>query len=111
MKTEGVKNKGYTTIYTVYEAGVDFEPTDDLVTVKTVTRYNLHDGYRVWRVEAAIKRGMKTQFYHVVSDSSAGAVDKFLNIYPWLSSIRSVKPLNEEDTATVLNNPMRYPLW
>ena len=111
MKTEGVKNKGYTTIYTVYEAGVDFEPTDDLVTVKTVTRYNLHDGYRVWLIEAALKRDMKTQFYHVAEVNSAAAVNKFLTIFPWLSSIRSVKPLNEEDTATVLNNPMRYPLW
>lgn len=111
MKTEGIKNKGYTTIYTVYEAGVDFEPTDDLVTVKTVTRYSLHDGYRVWMVEAAIKRDMKTQFYHVAAVNSVTAVNKFLTLYPWLSYIRSVKLLSEEDTTTVLNNPMRYPLW
>lgn len=111
MRTEGVKNKGFTTIYTVYEAGVDFEPTDDLVTVKTVTRYSLHDGYRIWKVEAALKRGMKTQFYYVAAVNPATAVNKFLTIYPWLSSIRSVRPLNEEDTSTVLNNPMRYLLW
>lgn len=111
MKTEGIKNKGFTTIYTVYEAGVDFEQTDDLVSVKTVTRYSLHAGYAVWRVEAAIKKGMKTQFYHVAEINSVAAANKFLTIFPWLSAIRSVKPLNTEDTAAVLNNPMRYPLW
>lgn len=111
MKTEGVKHKGYTTIYTVYEAGVDFEPADDLVYVKTVKKYSLHDGYGVWRVEAAIKRDMKTQFYYVASVNSAAAVNKFLTIYPWLSAIRSVKQLCAEETETILNNPMRYPLW
>lgn len=111
MKTEGVKNKGFTTIYTVYEAGVDFEQTDDLVSVKTVTRYSLHTGYAVWRVEAAIKKGMKTQFYHVAAVNSATAVNKFITTCPWLSYIRSVKLLNAEDTDVVLNNPMRYPLW
>lgn len=111
MKTEGVKNKGFTTIYTVYEAGVDFEQTDDLVSVKTVTRYSLHTGYAVWRVEAAIKMGMKTQFYYVAEVNSAAAVNKFLTIYPWLSAIRSVKQLGAEETETILNNPMRYPLW
>lgn len=111
MKTEGVKRKGYTVFYRVYEAGVDFVQSDDLVIVKTVDRYSLHDGYGVWRVEAAIKRGMKTQFYYVAAVNSAAAVNKFLTVCPWLSSIRSVKPLNEECTAAVLNNPMRYSLW
>jgi hypothetical protein len=111
MKTEGVKSNGYTTIYTVYEAGVDFEQSCNLVNVKTVKQYSLHEGYRVWRVEAAIKRNIKTQFYYVAEVNSVAAVNKFLTIHPRLSAIRSVKLLGAEDTTTVLNNPMRYPLW
>lgn len=111
MKTEGVKRKGYTMFYRVYEAGVDFDATDDLVSMKTLDRYSLHDGYKVWRVEAALKKGMKTQFYHVAAVNSVTAVNKLLTTHPWLSYIRSIKLLNAEDTDVVLNNPMRYPLW
>ena len=111
MKTEGVKNKGFTTIYTVYEAGVDFEQTDDLVSVKTVTRYSLHTGYAVWRVEAAIKRGMKTQFYYIVAINAASAVNKFLTTYPWLSAIKSVGAVNKQLTDLILNSPHKYILW
>lgn len=111
MKTEGVKRRGYTLFYKVYEAGVDFEPTDDLVSMKTVDRYSLHDGYKVWRVEAALKRDMKTQFYYVAAVNSASAVNKFLTVYPWLVAIRSIKPLNEKETERILNNPARYNLW
>ena len=111
MRTEGVKRKGYTMFYKVYEVGVDFESTDDLVSMKTLHRYSLHDGYKVWRVEAALKRNMKTQFYYVAAVNSASAVNKFLTIYPWLTAIRTVKPLGTKETETILNNPVRYPLW
>lgn len=111
MKTEGVKCKGYTKLYKVYEAGVDFDADDDLVSIKTLDSYQLHAGYGLWLVEATHKKEMKTQFYHVAAVNSVTAVNKFLTTYPWLSYIRSVKLLNAEDTDVVLNNPMRYPLW
>lgn len=111
MKTEGVKRKGYTVFYRVYEAGVDFVQSDDLVIVKTVDRYSLHDGYGVWRVEAAIKRGMKTQFYYIVAINAASAVNKFLTTYPWLSAIKSVGAVNKQLTDLILNSPHKYILW
>lgn len=111
MKTEGVKRQGYTMFYRVYEAGVDFEPTDDLVSMKTLDRYSLHDGYKVWRVEAALKRDMKTQFYYIVAINAASAVNKFLTTYPWLSAIKSVGAVNKQLTDLILNNPYKYILW
>lgn len=111
MKIEGIKRQGYTMIYKVYEASVDFEPTDDLVTLKTLERYSLHDGYRLWRVEAGYSTHMKPCFYYVVAVHPAAAVNKFLTVTPWLSKIKSVKPMNKEETEQILNNPARYILW
>ena len=95
----------------VYEAGVDFEPTDELVTLKTLERYSLHDGYRLWRVEAAYSTNMKPCFYYVVAVNPAAAVNKFLTVTPWLSKIKSVKPMNKEEAEQILSNPARYLLW
>lgn len=111
MKTEGIKRQGYTALYKVYEAGVDFEPSDDLIALKTLDHYRLHDGYRLWRVEATYARPMKPSFYYVVSTSRAAAMSKFLNIAPWLSVIKSVVPLNEADAEIVLSNPAKFILW
>lgn len=111
MKIEGIKRQGYTMFYRVYEVGVDFKPTDDLVTLKTLERYSLHDGYRLWRVEAGYSTNMKPCFYHVVAVNPAAAVNKFLTVTPWLSKIKSVKPMNKEETEQILNNPARYILW
>lgn len=108
MRTEGVKRKGYTMFYKVYEAGIDFESVDDLVSMKTLHRYSLHDGYKVWRVEAALKRNMKTQFYYIAAVNSASAVNKFLTVFPNLIAIRSIKPTNEIETERILNNPAKY---
>lgn len=111
MKTEGIKRQGYTMFYKVYEAGVDFEPSDDLVAMKTLDHYRLHDGYRLWGVEATYSKNIKPCFYYVVSRNAAGAVNKFLTVTPWLSVIKSVKPLNETDAEVVLSNPAKFILW
>ena len=111
MKTEGVRRRGYTEIYHVFEPGVDFEPSDDLHLVKCLARYNLHDGFLVWQVEATYARNMKPAFYYVVSYSRAAAMSKFLNIAPWLGIIKSVVPLNEADAEVVLSNPAKFILW
>lgn len=103
MRTERIERSGYTMIYNVYEAG--------FTTRRVLSKYSLHEGYMVWRVEAALKRNMKTQFYHVVEVNSASAVNKFLTIHPRFSAIRSVKLLNAEDATAVLNQPTRYRLW
>lgn len=111
MKTEEWNRKGYTMVYNVSEAGIDFEPTDDLVKVSVLARYNLNEGYRVFQVGASYARSMKPCFYYVVAVNPAAAVNKFLTVTPWLSKIRSVKPMNKEETEQILNNPARYILW
>lgn len=111
MRTEEVKCRGYTKIYNVFEPGVDFDPSDDLQLVKCLARYNLHDGFLVWQVEATYARNMKPSFYYVVSTSKSGALNKFMSETPWLSVIMSIAPLSEEDGATVLNNPAKFILW
>ena len=111
MKTQRTIRKGYTIYYTVYEAGVDFEPSDSLIAIKTLKQYRLHDGYRLWRVDAGYSTHIKPCFYYVVAVNPASAVNKFLTITPWLSKIKSVKPMNNEETEQILNNPARYLLW
>lgn len=113
MKTEGVKREGYTMIYNVYEAGVDFEPSDDLVTLKCLAKYNLHKGYRIWRIGAtqADKRHMKCRFYFVVSTSKVDAMNKFLNIVPWPAVVKSVTQLSDGDTKMILAKPAKFILW
>lgn len=108
MKIEGIKRQGYTMFYKVYEAGVDFEPTDDLATLKTLERYSLHDGYRLWRVEATYARNAKPVFYYVISTSKAVALNKFLSIFPWLSVVMHIEKLSEEDAEKVLSCPAKY---
>lgn len=110
MKTEGVKYKGYTKLYKVYEAGVDFDADDDLVSIKTLDSYQLHAGYGLWLVEATHKKEMKTQFYHVAAVNSADAVNKLLST-KWVSVIISVKQLRDEDVQKVLSCPAKYMLW
>lgn len=111
MKTEEIKRHGYTLIYNVYEAGVDFEQSDDLVALKTLARYDLHPGYGLWRVEATYANQVKHGFYYVVSTSRAAAMSKFLNIAPWLAIIKSVVPLSNEDAEVVLSNPAKFIMW
>lgn len=101
----------YTMLYSVYEPGVDFEPSDDLHALKILTGYRLHPGCVLWRVEATYARNTKPVFYYVVSTSRAAAMSKFLNIAPWLGIIKSVVPLNEADAEVVLNNPAKFILW
>ena len=108
MKTEGVKRRGYTEIYHVFEPGVDFEPSDDLHLVKCLARYNLHDGFLVWQVEATYARNMKPAFYYVISTSKAVALNKFLSIFPWLSVVMHIEKLSEEDAEKVLSCPAKY---
>lgn len=110
MKTEGVKCKGYTKLYKVFEAGVDFDTDDDLVSIKTLASYQLHAGYGLWRVEATHKKGMKTQFYHVAAINSADAANKLLST-KWVSVIVSMKQLRDEDAQQVLSCPAKYMLW
>ena len=111
MKTEGVRRQGYTMIYNVFEAGIDFDLSDDLITLKCLARCDLHEGYRVWQVGATYARNMKPTFYYVVATSGAAAMSKFLNIAPWLGIIKSVVPLNEADAEVVLSNPAKFILW
>lgn len=111
MKIEEIKRLGYTMLYSVYEPGVDFDPSDDLYVLKTLTGYRLHTGYGLWMVEATYARSVKPVFYYVVSTSRAAAMSKFLNIAPWLSIIKSVVPLNEADAEVVLSNPAKFILW
>lgn len=108
MKIEGIKRQGYTMFYKVYEAGVDFEPTDDLVTLKTLERYSLHDGYRLWRVEAAYSTNMKPCFYYVISPSKAVTLNKFTTIFPWLTVIMHINVVSPEETEMILSSPARY---
>lgn len=111
MKIEEIKCRGYTMLYSVYEPGVDFEPSDDLHALKILTGYRLHPGCVLWRVEATYARNVKPAFYYVVSYSRAAAMSKFLNIAPWLGIIKSVVPLNEADAEVVLSNPAKFILW
>lgn len=108
MKQEGVKRRGYTEIYHVFEPGVDFEPSDDLHLVKCLARYNLHDGFYVWQVEATYARNMKPTFYYVISTSKAVALNKFLSVFPWLSVVMHIEKLSEEDAEKVLSCPAKY---
>lgn len=108
MKIEGIKRQGYTMFYKVYEAGVDFEQTDDLVTLKTLERYSLHDGYRLWRVEATYSTNMKPCFYYVISPSKAVTLNKFTTIFPWLSVIMHINELSDEEAEIVLSCPAKY---
>ena len=101
MRTERIERSGYTMIYNVYEAG--------FTTRRVLSKYSLHEGYMVWRVEAALKRDMKTQFYHVAAVNSADAVNKLLST-KWVSAIISVKQLQDEDVQKVLSRPAKYML-
>ena len=111
MKIERVQRNGYTMVYNISEAGVDFDQTDDLVMLKVLARYELHEGYRVWQVGATYARNIKPPFYYIVSTSKVDAMSKFLSRAPWLSFVNSIVPLNEDDAATVLSNPAKFILW
>lgn len=108
MKTEEIKCRGYTMLYSVYEPGVDFEPSDDLCALKTLTGYSLHPGYGLWRVEATYARNVKPVFYYVISTSKAVALNKFLSIFPRLSVVMHIEKLSEEDAEKVLSCPAKY---
>lgn len=108
MKTEEWSRKGYTMVYNVYEAGIDFEPTDDLVRLKTLMRYNLHDGYRVWQIGASYARSMKPSFYYVISTIKSDALQKFRNIFSWLDVIFCIEPLLPDAAEEVLSSPAKY---
>ena len=108
MKTEEWNRKGYTMVYNVYEAGIDFEPTDDLVRLKTLVRYNLHSGYRVWQIGASYARSMKPSFYYVISTSKSSAKQKFRQIFSWLDVIYCVEPLLPDAAEEILSAPAKY---
>ena len=108
MKTEEWNRKGYTMVYNVYEAGIDFEPTDDLVRLKTLIRYNLHSGYRVWQIGASYAQSIKPSFYYVISDSKSGARQKFRRIFSWLDVISCIEPLLPDAAEEVLSCPAKY---
>ena len=111
MKIEGVKRKGYTMFYKVCEAGVDFEPSDGLIAIKSLEKYSLHDGYKLWKIEATYSVEIKPCFYYVVAVNSAAAVNRFLTVTPWLSKINSVRQLIDDEAEWVLENPMKHLLW
>ena len=108
MKTEEWSRRGYTMVYNVYEAGIDFEPTDDLVRLKTLMRYNLHDGYRVWQIGASYARSMKPSFYYVISTTKSDALQKFRNIFSWLDVIFCIEPLLPDAAEELLSAPSKY---
>ena len=108
MKTEEWNRKGYTMVYNVYEAGIDFEPTDDLVRLKTLVRYNLHSGYRVWQTGASYAQSIKPSFYYVISTSKSSAKQKFRQIFSWLDVIYCVEPLLPDAAEEILSAPMKY---
>lgn len=111
MKVECVRRLGYSIYYKVYEAGVDFEPSDSFCEVKTLSHYRLHAGYALWRLEAGYSRNMKPAFYYIIAKSSTEAIGKFLNVAPWLSLIKSIKRLGDSEATIVLNNPAKFILW
>lgn len=108
MKTEEWNRKGYTMVYNVYEAGIDFEPTDDLVRLKTLVRYNLNEGYRVFQVGASYARSIKPSFYYVISATKSDARQKFRKTFSWLDVISCVEPLLPDAAEEVLSSPAKY---
>lgn len=108
MKTEEWNRKGYTMVYNVSEAGVDFEPTDDLVKVSVLARYNLNAGYRVFQVGASYAQSIKPSFYYVISTSKSSAKEKFRRIFSWLDVISCIEPLLPDAAEEVLSCPAKY---
>ena len=108
MKIERVQRTGYTMVYSVFEAGVDFDPSDDLHALKCLSGYELHKGYGVWKIGATYAKHLKPVFYYVISPSKAVALNKFLTIFPWLSVVMHIEELGEEDAGRVLSCPAKY---
>lgn len=108
MKTEEWNREGYTMVYDVSEAGIDFEPTDDLVKVRVLARYNLNEGYRVFQIGASYARSIKRRFYYVISTSKSSAKQKFRQIFSWLDVIYCVEPLLPDAAEEILSAPAKY---
>lgn len=105
MKTEEISRQGYTMIFNVFESGTDFDQSDDLVELKVLTRYELHDGFGLWKVNATYAKQLKPSTYYVIATNRASAMIKFLNIVPWLSVLLSIELVTGEEMELVLGNP------
>lgn len=98
-------------VYSVFEEGVDFEPSDEMYALKYLSGYELHDGYGVWRIGATYARCLKPTFYYVISTHRAAALNKFLHIAPWLNVVKSITLVSNSDAEVVLSNPSRFIVW
>ena len=111
MKTERVKRTGYTMVYSVFEAGIDFDPSDDLHIVKCLSSYELDNDYRVWKIGATYAKHLEPTMYYIAAKTKKEAVTKFLDVAPWLSFVKVVMPVSDETAHEVLTNPARYIMW
>lgn len=111
MKFERVKRTGYTMVYSVFEAGIDFDPSDDLHIVKCLSSYELDSGYRVWKIGATYAKHLEPTMYYIAAKTKKEAVTKFLDVAPWLSFVKVVMPVSDETAHEVLTNPARYIMW
>lgn len=108
MKTSEIRRRGYRAIYHEYEAYVDFNPSDSMMCLKQLVRYELQDGYWVWEICATYAKSVTPTKYYVVAPSKCLAWEKFLRSMPWLSLVCSVAPLTREGVQIVLNNPTKF---
>ena len=108
MKTSEIRRRGYRAIYHEYEAYVDFDPSDSMICLKQLVRYELQYRYWVWEVCATYAKSVTPTKYYVVAPSKVLAREKFLRSMPWLSIVRSIAPLTREGAKIVLNNPTKF---
>lgn len=108
MKVSKVQCNGYVCVY--HEIPCE-NPTDNLISMKWLYRYELNDEYILWRIGATYTKSLDPTYYYVVAKDKKEARKKFERKLSWLGYIKSIVPLCGDSAEEILTKPAKYPMW
>lgn len=108
MKISRIQYDGYICVY--HEIPCE-NPTNNLIAMKWLNRYELNDGYMLWRIGATYAKSLDPTYYYVVAKDKQTARRKFERKFSWLGYIKSIAPLSDESAEEILTKPAKYAVW
>lgn len=75
---------------------------------RVLWRYEIHPGYKLFRVNATFASCLPDNCYYVVAKTARTARQIFKARFSWLNIIRSVVEVQDPEASTVLSHPFLH---
>lgn len=75
---------------------------------RTLWRYEMHPGHKLFRVNATYASCLPDSYYYVVAKTARTAKQIFKASFSWLNIIRSVVEVQDPEASTILSHPFQH---